>query len=205
MCARVGHDDTKGRYRKLLSRRSTLCSGPERPSAGRSIPLCIVARTGTCWVPAVVSGHDTHFRLGMPERRTARRAPDSWRRCGSTRSSTSRVKSTVCPRRNGTQYDRSGSRRWSHRSSNGCAVSAPGSRIMPTSPRPSTICLMRWEAFTCFLGDGRICLMNNAAERWLRGIALGGEARLCAGSDRCGERGGGDLLVDHHLLMPRAA
>jgi hypothetical protein len=33
--------------------------------------------------------------------------------------------------------------------------------------------LKRWDAFTCFLGDGRICLTNNAAERALRGIALG--------------------------------
>ncbi len=31
----------------------------------------------------------------------------------------------------------------------------------------------RWEAFTRFLDDGRICLTNNAAERALRGIALG--------------------------------
>ncbi|RMJ20377.1 hypothetical protein PHISP_08753 [Aspergillus sp. HF37] len=31
----------------------------------------------------------------------------------------------------------------------------------------------RWEAFTRFLDDGRICLSNNAAERALRGIALG--------------------------------
>lgn len=29
----------------------------------------------------------------------------------------------------------------------------------------------RWEAFTRFLDDGRICLTNNAAERALRGIA----------------------------------
>ena len=33
--------------------------------------------------------------------------------------------------------------------------------------------LKRWPAFTRFLGDGRICLSNNAAERALRGIALG--------------------------------
>ena len=33
--------------------------------------------------------------------------------------------------------------------------------------------LKRWAAFTRFLGDGRICLSNNAAERALRGIALG--------------------------------
>ena len=33
--------------------------------------------------------------------------------------------------------------------------------------------LSRWPAFTRFLEDGRICLSNNAAERALRGIALG--------------------------------
>jgi transposase len=32
--------------------------------------------------------------------------------------------------------------------------------------------LKRWASFTRFL-DGRICLTNNAAERGLRGIALG--------------------------------
>ncbi len=30
----------------------------------------------------------------------------------------------------------------------------------------------RWQAFTAFLGDGRICLTNNAAERPLRGISV---------------------------------
>ncbi len=33
--------------------------------------------------------------------------------------------------------------------------------------------LKRWDAFTRFLGDGRICITNNAAERALRGIAFG--------------------------------
>jgi transposase len=33
--------------------------------------------------------------------------------------------------------------------------------------------LKRWDGFTSFLGDGRICLTNNAAERALRGFALG--------------------------------
>lgn len=32
--------------------------------------------------------------------------------------------------------------------------------------------LKRWAAFTRFLGDGQICLTNNAAERELRGIAM---------------------------------
>jgi transposase len=46
----------------------------------------------------------------------------------------------------------------------------------------------RWEAFTRFLDDGRLCLTNNAAERALRGIALGRKAWLFAGSQRGGER-----------------
>jgi hypothetical protein len=48
--------------------------------------------------------------------------------------------------------------------------------------------LKRWVAFTRFLDDGRICLSNNAAERELRGIALGRKSWLFAGSDRGGER-----------------
>ena len=48
--------------------------------------------------------------------------------------------------------------------------------------------LKRVDAFTRFLEDGRICLSNNAAERALRGIALGRKAWLFAGSDRGGER-----------------
>jgi hypothetical protein len=48
--------------------------------------------------------------------------------------------------------------------------------------------LKRWDAFTRFLEDGRICLTNNAAERELRGIALGRKSWLFAGSDRGGER-----------------
>jgi transposase len=48
--------------------------------------------------------------------------------------------------------------------------------------------LKRWDAFTRFLADGRICLTNNAAERALRGIALGRRSWLFAGSDRGGER-----------------
>jgi len=46
----------------------------------------------------------------------------------------------------------------------------------------------RWDAFTAFLEDGRICLTNNAAERALRGIALGRKSWLFAGSERGGER-----------------
>lgn len=48
--------------------------------------------------------------------------------------------------------------------------------------------LKDWAAFTRFLDDGRICLTNNAAERALRGVALGRKAWLFAGSDHGGER-----------------
>ncbi len=48
--------------------------------------------------------------------------------------------------------------------------------------------LKRWPAFTLFLDDGRICLSNNAAERALRGIALGRKSWLFCGSDRGGQR-----------------
>jgi transposase len=48
--------------------------------------------------------------------------------------------------------------------------------------------LKRWTVFARFLDDGRICLTNNAAERALRGIALGRKSWLFAGSDRGGER-----------------
>lgn len=48
--------------------------------------------------------------------------------------------------------------------------------------------LKRWAAFSRFLDDGRICLSNNAAERALRGIALGRKSWLFAGSDRGGQR-----------------
>jgi transposase len=48
--------------------------------------------------------------------------------------------------------------------------------------------LKRWVAFVRFLDDGRVCLSNNAAERALRGIAVGRRNWLFAGSDRGGER-----------------
>jgi transposase len=48
--------------------------------------------------------------------------------------------------------------------------------------------LTRWPAFARFLDDGRICLTNNAAERALRGLALGRKSWLFAGSQRGAER-----------------
>jgi transposase len=45
-----------------------------------------------------------------------------------------------------------------------------------------------WTGFTEFLRDGRVCLTNNAAERALRGVALGRKSWLFAGSERGGHR-----------------
>jgi hypothetical protein len=51
-----------------------------------------------------------------------------------------------------------------------------------------TYMLKRWPAFTLYLDDGRACMSNNAAERGLRGIALGRKSWLFCGSDRGGRR-----------------
>ncbi len=48
--------------------------------------------------------------------------------------------------------------------------------------------LKRWPAFTLFLADGRVDLSNNAAERALRGIAVGRRNWTFAGSDAGGRR-----------------
>jgi transposase len=45
-----------------------------------------------------------------------------------------------------------------------------------------------WKAFTRFLDDGRICLSNNAAERAVRGIAVGRRNWTFCGSDEGGRR-----------------
>jgi transposase len=48
--------------------------------------------------------------------------------------------------------------------------------------------LSRWQALTRFVHDGRIEIDNNAAERAIRGIALGRKNYLFAGSDTGGDR-----------------
>ena len=48
--------------------------------------------------------------------------------------------------------------------------------------------LRRWNAFSRFLDDGRVCISNNAAERALRCVPLGRKAWLFCGSDRGGQR-----------------
>ena len=48
--------------------------------------------------------------------------------------------------------------------------------------------LGRWNALTRYLHDGRVEIDNNAAERSIRGVALGRKNYLFAGSDAGGER-----------------
>ncbi|MGX1350878.1 transposase [Bradyrhizobium elkanii] len=54
--------------------------------------------------------------------------------------------------------------------------------------KPMNYMLRRWDDFSRFLDDGRICLSNNAAERALRGIALGRRNWTFAGSLRGADR-----------------
>ena len=48
--------------------------------------------------------------------------------------------------------------------------------------------LKRWGAFARFLDDGRVCMSNNAAERAIRGIAVGRKNWTFCGSDPGGRR-----------------
>jgi len=50
----------------------------------------------------------------------------------------------------------------------------PGARVADSEiGKAINYCLNRRASFARFLDDGRICLSNNAAERALRGIAIG--------------------------------
>jgi transposase len=53
---------------------------------------------------------------------------------------------------------------------------------------PIDYMLRRWDRFARFVEDGRICLTNNAAERALRGFALGRKSWMFAGSERGADR-----------------
>ena len=48
--------------------------------------------------------------------------------------------------------------------------------------------LARWSALVRYIGDGHLEIDNNAAERALRGVAIGRKNWLFAGSDQGGHR-----------------
>lgn len=54
--------------------------------------------------------------------------------------------------------------------------------------KATNYCLSRWDAFSRFLDDGRLCMSNNAAERELRAVAVGRRNWTFAGSDEGGRR-----------------
>ena len=76
------------------------------------------------------------------------------------------------------------SRRWRP----GCASSTPGSPPTAEVAKAIDYSLKRWDGLTRFLDDGRLCMTNNAAERALRGIAVGRHNWTFAGSDEGGRR-----------------
>jgi transposase len=62
--------------------------------------------------------------------------------------------------------------------------------VLPKSPVGEAVqyALRNWAALTRYLDDGRLEIDNNAAERALRGIAVGRKAWTFAGSDEGGRR-----------------
>jgi transposase len=72
----------------------------------------------------------------------------------------------------------------------GTWLRAQRGRLSPKSETAKAIdyMLRRWGSFARFLEDGRICLSNNAAERAIRGIAVGRKNWTFAGSDVGGHR-----------------
>lgn len=65
---------------------------------------------------------------------------------------------------------------------------AEQNRVLPKSPIGEAIqyTVNQWDALTRYLHDGDLDIDNNAAERTLRGIAIGRKNWLFAGSDRGG-------------------
>ena len=59
-------------------------------------------------------------------------------------------------------------------------------RLSPASQVAKAIAysLNRWDGLARFLDDGRLCMTNNAAERALRGIAVGRRNWTFAGSEQ---------------------
>ena len=75
----------------------------------------------------------------------------------------------------------------------------PNSRPQATPPKAIAYSLNRRDALARFLDDGRLCLSNNAAERALRGIAVGRHNWTFAGSDQ-----GGRLAAANYTLIETA-
>ena len=119
-------------------------------------------------------------------RLTRRRSPS--RPCGaSTNCSPSSARSTASPPEQRPPSATSAAARWSRRSRPGCAsrrqalLQQPGRQGHRLQPEAM-------GRASRFLDDGRICMSNNAAERAVRGIAVGRRNWTFAGSDGGGRR-----------------
>ena len=66
------------------------------------------------------------------------------------------------------------------------------------SPSAFRYAASRWKALTRYVGDGRLEMTNNAAERAVRPLALGRKTICLAGSDEGGRRAG------YHIHAHRA-
>jgi len=109
--------------------------------------------------------------------RQGRAPPSRLKPCGgSTLSSTSSAASTARRLSRASPCGRRTWRPWSPTSKPGCAGHAARCRATSRSPKAMDHMLRRWDTFSRFLGNGHICLSNNAAERALRGIAFGRKA-----------------------------
>jgi transposase len=74
-------------------------------------------------------------------------------------------------------------------------------QVLPKSPlgQATAYALDNWEALSRYLGDGRLAIDNNAAERALRGVVIGRKNYLFTGSER-----GGRAAAVHYSLIQSA-
>jgi hypothetical protein len=86
------------------------------------------------------------------------------------------------------RYAKSTARNWLSGWQLGWRKNAKSSHGIPPTAKAMDYMLKRWSSFVRFLDDGRICMTNNAAERSVRGMAIGRKSWMFAGSDRGGER-----------------
>ena len=158
-----------------------------------SRPIGNRARSPKRYVGATPDASSSNSPTSPPTRggvRTPRRSRRSrWRRSNaSTPSSRSSARSTASRPRSGSLRAAQGARRSSPRSKKWTRSERAKLSRHNAVAKAIDYMLTRWPAFVRFLEDQRIRLTNNAAERALRGLALGRKSWLFAGSERGAER-----------------
>ena len=128
------------------------------------------------------SGPKFNYACMSSRRSLSKRSSASTRCSTSNAASTARARKSVCGCA-GNRVHRLW-RNWKR----GCENSDPVLSRASSVAEPIDCMLRRWDRFARFIDDGRICLTNNAAERALRGFALGRRSWLFAGSERGADR-----------------